>query len=633
MSIEKKLLGTNPSGGGLNVEDVFSTYLFNDSNYSSSPVTVSNGIDLAGEGGMVWVKSRTSSQSHSLTDTGRGTNSRLSSDNSNAEFTGSWDKVDQFNSDGFRYTNGYAAAQDYVSWTFRKAPKFFDVVTWTGDGDGSREISHNLGVIPGAIFCKRLDTASNWAGYHIGEGITSSILGLSLNAPNAPYFTGVNNSSRFSDTMFKPFELYDYTTANRSNVSGATYVAYLFAHNDGDGEFGPTGDQDIIKCGSYTTNGNGYSGVIDLGWEPQYVLFKVTGGADDWFILDSMRGFTVDGINDARLSPNTSAAEGSTNFGNLLANGFEIINQADNSDYIYMAIRRGPMRQPSAGTEVFAVDTSTQDSSFEAIGLDTYDALLQYKRTYGNYSTLQARLTGDKYLRTTETTAELTAWWDAGWDRSGEYKAFTSASNVVYAFKRAKGFFDVVTYEGDGTTAVLDHALSVPVELAFCKGRGAISHWEVTSPSGSGLQINLTDASTGTMPIISSTSATFTLHSGVSNTNGVDYIAYLFASLDGVSKVGSYTGNGSSQNVACGFSAGARFVLIKRTDSTGDWYIWDTERGIVTGNDPYLSLNSASAEVTSDDSIDPQSAGFTVNQVSATNINVSSGEYIFLAIA
>jgi hypothetical protein len=117
------------------------------------------------------------------------------------------------------------------------------------------------------------------------------------------------------------------------------------------------------------------------------------------------------------------------------------------------------------------------------------------------------------------------------------------------------------------------------------------------------------------------------------NYTGSTYVAYLFASLDGVSKVGSYTGNGSSQTIDCGFSGGARFVLIKRTDSSGDWYIWDTERGIVAGNDPHLSLNSTAAEVTTDDSIDPYSTGFTVNQVAATNINVTNGTYIFLAIA
>jgi len=117
------------------------------------------------------------------------------------------------------------------------------------------------------------------------------------------------------------------------------------------------------------------------------------------------------------------------------------------------------------------------------------------------------------------------------------------------------------------------------------------------------------------------------------NANGEAYIAYLFATLTGISKVGSYTGNGSSQTINCGFTGGARFVLIKRTDSTGDWYVWDTARGIVSGNDPHLSLNTTAAEVTSDDSIDPDSSGFIVNQVSATNVNVSSATYIFYAVA
>jgi len=73
--------------------------------------------------------------------------------------------------------------------------------------------------------------------------------------------------------------------------------------------------------------------------------------------------------------------------------------------------------------------------------------------------------------------------------------------------------------------------------------------------------------------------------------------------------------------------------MIKRTDSTGDWYVWDSARGIVAGNDPHLSLNDTAAEVTTDDSVDTDNSGFIVNQLSATNVNVTSATYIFLAIA
>ena len=130
------------------------------------------------------------------------------------------------------------------------------------------------------------------------------------------------------------------------------------------------------------------------------------------------------------------------------------------------------------------------------------------------------------------------------------------------------------------------------------------------------------------------TTTTFSIgYANQINITAGNYVAWLFASCPGVSKVGSYTGNGSSQTINCGFAAGARFVLIKRTDSTGDWYVWDTARGIVSGNDPHLSLNTTAAEVTTDDTIDPDSSGFIVNQLSATNVNVSSATYIYLAIA
>lgn len=118
------------------------------------------------------------------------------------------------------------------------------------------------------------------------------------------------------------------------------------------------------------------------------------------------------------------------------------------------------------------------------------------------------------------------------------------------------------------------------------------------------------------------------------NGSGDTYIAYLWATVTGISKVGSYTGTGSDLNVDCGFSAGARFILIKRTDSSSDgWYIYDSARGIVAGNDPYVLLNSTNAEVTNTDYIDPLSSGFTVTSSAPADLNASSGTYIFLAIA
>ena len=131
------------------------------------------------------------------------------------------------------------------------------------------------------------------------------------------------------------------------------------------------------------------------------------------------------------------------------------------------------------------------------------------------------------------------------------------------------------------------------------------------------------------------TSSVFTLGDATGvNRSATNFIAYLFATCAGVSKVGSYTGNGSTQTIDCGFGAGgARFVLIKRTDSTGAWYLYDSARGMTTLTNPYLRLNSTSAEVATLGSVTTVSTGFALNSAILAAINVNAGTYIFLAIA
>lgn len=114
---------------------------------------------------------------------------------------------------------------------------------------------------------------------------------------------------------------------------------------------------------------------------------------------------------------------------------------------------------------------------------------------------------------------------------------------------------------------------------------------------------------------------------------GDAWVAYLFASCPGVSKVGSYTGTGATQVINCGFTGGARFVLIKATSTTGDWYVWDSARGIVAGNDPYLALNSTAAEVTITDWVDTAASGFELSNAAGNLANTNLATYIFLAIA
>jgi hypothetical protein len=120
----------------------------------------------------------------------------------------------------------------------------------------------------------------------------------------------------------------------------------------------------VISCGSYTGNGSADGPEIDLGWEPQWVMFRRVTGVEDWIMFDNMRGMVVGGI-DPDLRPNQSQAEGAfVNYLEPNATGFKLTDANsrtnENGDtYIYIAIRRGPMRAPESGTEVF-VQTLTR---------------------------------------------------------------------------------------------------------------------------------------------------------------------------------------------------------------------------------------------------------------------------------
>jgi hypothetical protein len=139
------------------IEDVFSTYLFTG---TGSNQTITNNIDLSTKGGLVWTKCRSDNQTHNLIDTVRGGDVSLNSASTGANDFGGGQGAQSFTSTGF-VTGGFSA-RTYASWTFRKQPKFFDIVTYTGNGTASRSISHSLGSKPGFVVIKRTDTTSDW---------------------------------------------------------------------------------------------------------------------------------------------------------------------------------------------------------------------------------------------------------------------------------------------------------------------------------------------------------------------------------------------------------------------------------------------------------------------------------------
>jgi hypothetical protein len=633
----------------LNIEEVFSNYLYDG---TGAAQTITNGIDLAGEGGLVWAKLRTTEDEHVLFDTERGATKQLDTTAGTAEETQNGG-VTAFNSDGFTVgTNANINASGgsrYVSWTFRKAPKFFDVVTWAGNGNGSNipnELSHSLESVPGMIVLKTISgSASNWSVWHRGLDTHTGVLNGTdaFLTSDLQYHFG-NGSSYVAPTSTT-------FTTTYYNETGKNYVAYLWGHNDDDGGFGPNGDADIIKCGSYTGNGSTDGPEIDLGFEPQWLLTKrATNGSGNWRIVDSMRGVATGG-NTSRLWPNLSSPEdsgaASTNF---TATGFKITDNVveinnNGSTYIYIAIRRGPMAVPTDATDVFSPNFRTNSNLPEFKSGFVTDFALRRFRSSVSDNRIVTRLLGKTKLVTNSTAAESSYDPDGDMDFMNGWGGSPGASNdiIAHSWRRAPNFCDAVAYTGNSTAGhTISHNLGVAPEMIWVKSRTQSGeNWGVYhSALGNAKSIrldlnNVAGSDTVSWNSTSPTATEFTLGNyDRVNKTGNDYIAYLFASLDGVSKVGSYTGNGSTQNIDCGFSSGARFVLIKSSTQATEWFLFDSQRGILSGNDRVLLLDTTDAENASYDLVDPYSSGFAVNYVGAFNGTNTSGQtYIFYAIA
>jgi len=335
------------------IEDVFSTYLW-DGNATARNIV--NGIDLSTKGGLVWTKYRNATNSHRLYDTNRGATKQIFADLTNAEQVAA-QSLTAFNTDGFSLGTGQPNENTAtaVGWTFAKQPKFFDVVTYTGNAS-SRTIAHNLGSVPGTIIVKCTSESNQWVVYHRSLSTPTSSY-LKLNSTD-----GVVTGNTFIwDNTAPTSTVFSVGASGFTNNTGQSYVAYLFAHDAGG--FGLTGTDNVISCGSYTGNGSTTGPIVNLGYEPQWILVKrASGGTSNWQIIDVMRGVTAaPGAVVSSLFPNLSDAENpAASAMGLNSTGFQITNggtgvNASGSTYIYIAIRRGPMKVPTTGTSVFSV--------------------------------------------------------------------------------------------------------------------------------------------------------------------------------------------------------------------------------------------------------------------------------------
>jgi hypothetical protein len=201
--------------------------------------------------------------------------------------------------------------------------------------------------------------------------------------------------------------------------------------------------------------------------------------------------------------------------------------------------------------------------------------------------------------------------------------------------------FSIVTRTGTGSLGTVGHGLGVAPKMIITKKRSAVDAWGVyhASLGATKFLILNTTASEGTSgaPFNNTepTSSVFTVNTRAGfNGSGETFVDYCFAEVKGYSKFGSYTGNGSTDGtfVYTGFKPA--FIMVKRTDSTYSWYIFDNKRSGYNVDNDSLSPDLATEEFDGQTYafIDLLSNGFKMRDTFAGR-NGSGGTFIYMAFA
>ena len=327
--------------------DYFTTKLYTGNGASSHAIS---GVGFQSD--WTWIKNRSASLNHALTDSVRGAPTRLMSNTTDGDINQTTGLL-SFNSDGFTVgaDSGYNGnGNSIVAWNWKAGTSFtndasatgigtidstgsvntdagFSIISYTGNGSAGATIGHGLGVTPKMFIVKSRSLAQDFTVYNEYIGNTN---GLFLNNTDA----STGDSSYFNNTS-PTSSVFTVGTNARGNTNGATYIAYCF--NDVQG---------YSKFGAYTGNGNADGTFIYTGFKPAWLLVKST-AANDWILHDTKRN--PHNVSNVILHPNASDADVTNTIYNLdiLSNGFKTRTtharlNGSGVTYIYMAFAENP---------------------------------------------------------------------------------------------------------------------------------------------------------------------------------------------------------------------------------------------------------------------------------------------------
>lgn len=307
-------------------------------------------------------------------------------------------------------------------------------------------------------------------------------------------------------------------------------------------------------------------------------------------------------------------------------------------------------------TDITSIDTWTGNETARSItnGIDLAGegGFILTKRTDANddnriFYTASGMGVG-KYMSTNlvhaavTDTDTITAFNSDGFSMGGDTGNIVNGAFREYVgvtIRELEGFLNVVEYAGNATNRTISHSLNAVPEMMIIKNKGPFTeNWAIYHKAAGNTKVGKLidrDAFSTDSQVFNNTTPTssvFTVGTDdLTNRSGQNYIALLFASLDGICKVDSYTGTGSTINVDCSdfFTGSPRAVLIKNvTTGSTDWgFHYDIDNG----NDKYWNMNANDDPFTTEDRIDAHSSGFTVVAGTGDTINSSGDTFMYIA--
>jgi hypothetical protein len=290
---------------------------------------------------------------------------------------------------------------------------------------------------------------------------------------------------------------------------------------------------------------------------------------------------------------------------------FWIKQRSSNQGHLFWDVTRGGNYYlPSNGTAGSNADIGTFTAASDGYSLATDGAYNGSSETYVGWN------------------------WKAGTTSGLTTNGTTTITPTSYSFNSTAGF-SILKYTGNGAAgAYVAHGLGTTPTMIIVKKTSGSAGWFVYHQklqSTYNIYLNTTDAEFGGAYVYSPDATNFRLrdHNDV-NQNGETYVAYCFADKTGYSKFGSYTGNGASDGTFIYTGFKPKLIILKRTDTTGNWVIEDNKRIGYNELNYHLYPNLQNAEGTNY-FIDQVSNGFKIRG-SSGDTNGSGGSYIYMAL-